>query len=46
MNKHLAKIKEIALFLREVVPICYLRAVQHKLDEIVDEAVALEKEMK
>jgi hypothetical protein len=37
MNEHLAKIREICEFLRQVVPICYLQAIQHKLDEIVAE---------
>lgn len=46
MNAHLAKIKEIALMLKELVPICYLRIIQGKLDEIVAEVEALEKEMK
>jgi uncharacterized protein Yka (UPF0111/DUF47 family) len=45
MNVHLAKIREICEFLRQVVPICYLRAIQHKLDEIVAEVDALEKEI-
>jgi hypothetical protein len=46
MNEHLAKIREICEFLRQVVPICYLRAIQHKLDEIVAEVDAMEKELK
>lgn len=41
MNEHLVKIREICEFLRQVVPICYLRAIQHKLDEIVAEADAI-----
>jgi hypothetical protein len=43
MNEHLAKIREICAFLRQVVPICYLQAIQHKLDEIVAEVDAIEK---
>jgi hypothetical protein len=46
MNTHIAKIREICAFLRQVVPICYLQALQHKLDEIVAEVDAMEKELK
>jgi hypothetical protein len=41
MNTHIAKIREICAFLRQVVPICYLQALQHKLDEIVAEVDAI-----
>ena len=41
MNEHLTKIREICEFLRQIVPICYLRALQHKLDEIVAEVDAI-----
>jgi hypothetical protein len=37
MAKHLTKIREIALMLREILPICYIQSLQHKLDEIVAE---------
>jgi hypothetical protein len=43
MNEHLVKIREICVFLRQVIPICYLQAIQHKLDEIVAEVDAIEK---
>ena len=46
MNAHLAKIKEIALQLKELVPICYLRVIKSALDEIIAEIEALDKEMK
>jgi hypothetical protein len=45
MTKHLIKIREICAFLRQIVPICYLPVLQHKLDEIAAEVDALEKEM-
>jgi hypothetical protein len=41
MNAHLAKIREIALILREAIPVCYIQSLQHKLDEIVAEADAI-----
>jgi alkylation response protein AidB-like acyl-CoA dehydrogenase len=41
MNAHLVKIREICAFLRQIVPICYLQAIQHKLDEIVAEVDAM-----
>jgi hypothetical protein len=41
MNVHLAKIREIALMLREIIPICYILSLQHKLDEIVAEVDAI-----
>jgi hypothetical protein len=41
MNKHLTKIREIALMLREILPICYIQSLQHKLDEIVAEVDAI-----
>jgi hypothetical protein len=43
---HLARIKELALSLREIIPICYIKTIQHMLDEIIAEATAAEKEMK
>jgi hypothetical protein len=41
MNVHLAKIREIALMLREIIPICYILSLQRKLDEIVAEVDAI-----
>lgn len=41
MNPHLAKIREIALALREVIPVCYIQSIQHRLDEIVAEVDAI-----
>ncbi len=41
MNKHLAKIREIALMLKEIIPICYISSLQHELDEIVAEVDAM-----
>jgi len=41
MNKHLVKIRKICAYLRQVVPICYLQAMQHMLDEIVAEVDAI-----
>ena len=41
MNKHLAKIREIALMLREIIPIRYILSLQHELDEIVAEVDAM-----
>jgi hypothetical protein len=41
MNKHLTKIREICAFLRQLVPICYLSVLQHRLDEIVAEVDAI-----
>jgi hypothetical protein len=41
MSEHLVKIREICEFLRQIVPICYLPVLQHKLDEIVAEVDAI-----
>ncbi len=46
MNKHLAKIREIALMLREIIPIRYILSLQHELDELIAEVDAMEKELK
>jgi hypothetical protein len=45
MNVHIAKIKETLVFLKEVVPICYLMAIKNLLDEILTEVEAVEKEL-
>jgi hypothetical protein len=40
MNEHLENIKAIAQELHEILPICYLQAIQHRLEQIVKEADA------
>jgi hypothetical protein len=40
MKEHLENIKAIAQELHDVPPVCYLQAIQHRLEQIITEADA------
>jgi hypothetical protein len=40
MREHLENIKAIAQELHDVLPVCYLQTIQHRLEKIITEADA------